>query len=352
MRIVDIRETAIPLKSNLRNSGFDFSEMTTSVVAVITDVVRNGRTVAGFAFNSTGRYACGAQMRDRFIPRIMKAAPDPLLDAGGTGNAPPGTTARFVRIELPGNKRILTLAEVEVVSDGNSAIYGSDAISGVINYVLRKRFDGLEVTGRDTFDRYHNVWGASVTAGKSWGTGNIIVTYDHEDREAFVNGRSKFLRRDLTPLGGVDSRANNATLGVSTPTLVTGGNGVPYSYYTIPTNAGPGTTFAQLTPGANLVDQSDYTDFLGRQKRDQAAVFFNQDLAPSVSAYLESFYTKRDTSSRSYGNSRVHQQDIDRGFFNGMTIQRTNVQILFDDIFYLRPGRITGRQLRNLTQPA
>ncbi len=43
----------------------------------------------------------------------------------------------------------------------------------------------------------------------------------------------------------------------------------------------------------------------------------------------------------SYGNSRIHYQDIDKGFFNGMTIRRTHVQILFDDIFYLRPGRIT-----------
>ena len=75
MRIVDIRETAIPLKSDLRNSGFDFSEMTTSVVAVITDVIREGKPVAGFAFNSTGRYASGAQMRARFIPRILKADP-------------------------------------------------------------------------------------------------------------------------------------------------------------------------------------------------------------------------------------------------------------------------------------
>ena len=76
MRIVDIRETAVPIKSELRNSGFDFSEMTTSVVAVITDVVRDGKPVAGFAFNSTGRYACGAQMRDRFIPRVLKAPPE------------------------------------------------------------------------------------------------------------------------------------------------------------------------------------------------------------------------------------------------------------------------------------
>ena len=72
MRIVDIRETAIPLKSNLQNSSFDFSEMTTSIVAVITDVVRSSRPVVGFAFNSTGRYACGAQMRERFIPRILR----------------------------------------------------------------------------------------------------------------------------------------------------------------------------------------------------------------------------------------------------------------------------------------
>ena len=83
MRIVDIRETAIPLKSDIKNSSFDFSEMTTSVVAVITDVVREGRPVVGFAFNSTGRYACGAQMRARFIPRILKAEPKSLLDETG-----------------------------------------------------------------------------------------------------------------------------------------------------------------------------------------------------------------------------------------------------------------------------
>src|ERR671917_2014790 len=83
MRIVDIREVAVPLNSSMRNAAFDFSEMTTSVVAVITDVVRGGKPVAGFAFNSTGRYACGAQMRARFIPRILAAKPETLLDAGG-----------------------------------------------------------------------------------------------------------------------------------------------------------------------------------------------------------------------------------------------------------------------------
>ena len=74
----------MPINSTIRNAVFDFSEMTTSVVAVITDVMRDGKPVAGFAFNSTGRYACGAQMRDRLIPRIMKAAPDTLRTTPAT----------------------------------------------------------------------------------------------------------------------------------------------------------------------------------------------------------------------------------------------------------------------------
>src|ERR1043166_6996229 len=80
MRITDIRETSIALNSTLQNSSIDFSEMTTSVVAVITDVKRDGGPGTGFAFNSTGRYACGAQMRARFIPRLLKAEPKSLLD--------------------------------------------------------------------------------------------------------------------------------------------------------------------------------------------------------------------------------------------------------------------------------
>jgi L-alanine-DL-glutamate epimerase-like enolase superfamily enzyme len=116
MRIVDIRETAVPIKSNLRNSGFDFSEMTTSVVAVITDVPRDGKPVAGFAFNSTGRYACGAQMRDRFIPRILKASPDSLLDATGENFDPAKVLACMMQREKSGghSERSVGIGTIEV----------------------------------------------------------------------------------------------------------------------------------------------------------------------------------------------------------------------------------------------
>src|SRR5258708_16861858 len=88
LRITAIGEKAVPVGSTMRNAAFDFSEMTTSVVAVTTDVVRNGKPVVGYAFNSTGRYACGAAMRARFIPRVLSAAPDELLDEAGVVGPP------------------------------------------------------------------------------------------------------------------------------------------------------------------------------------------------------------------------------------------------------------------------
>src|SRR5476651_2275761 len=116
MRIVDIRETAVPLNSTLANSSIDFSEMTTSVVAVITDVVRDGRPVAGYAFNSTGRYACGAQMRARFIPRILGAPPERLLDDTGDNLDPAKSLACMMQREKAGghSERSIAIGTIEV----------------------------------------------------------------------------------------------------------------------------------------------------------------------------------------------------------------------------------------------
>ena len=118
MRIVDIRETAIPLRSQLANSSFDFSEMTTSVVAVLTDQKRDGAPVVGFAFNSTGRYACGAQMRARFIPRLRAADPETLLDASGDNLDPAKILACMLQREKAGghSERSIAIGTIEVAA--------------------------------------------------------------------------------------------------------------------------------------------------------------------------------------------------------------------------------------------
>jgi L-alanine-DL-glutamate epimerase-like enolase superfamily enzyme len=140
MRIVDIRETAVPLRSKLANSSIDFSEMTTSVVAVITDVVRDGKPVAGFAFNSTGRYACGAQMRARFVPRILAADPDALLDDTGANFSPEKILACMMRREKSGghSERSISIGTIEVaVWDAVAKIAGKP-----LHRVLAERYNG------------------------------------------------------------------------------------------------------------------------------------------------------------------------------------------------------------------
>ena len=88
MRIVDIREHAVPIHSKQRNSRFDFSLMDTSVVAVVSDVIRDGRPLVGYAFNSFGRYNCSAMVRERFGPKLLGAPPELLLDETGTNFDP------------------------------------------------------------------------------------------------------------------------------------------------------------------------------------------------------------------------------------------------------------------------
>ncbi|WP_256754283.1 mandelate racemase/muconate lactonizing enzyme family protein [Mesorhizobium sp. Mes31] len=80
MRIVDIREKTISIASPIANAYIDFSKMTCSAVAVITDVVRDGKPVVGYGFNSNGRYGQGALMRDRFLARVLEADPETLID--------------------------------------------------------------------------------------------------------------------------------------------------------------------------------------------------------------------------------------------------------------------------------
>lgn len=80
MRIVDIREKTVSIASPIANAYIDFSKMTCSAVAVVTDVMQDGKPVVGYGFNSNGRYGQGALMRDRFLSRVLEADPNTLID--------------------------------------------------------------------------------------------------------------------------------------------------------------------------------------------------------------------------------------------------------------------------------
>jgi len=102
LRIVDIREIVVPIKSQIRNAFIDFSQMTVSALALVTDVLRDGKPVIGFGFNSNGRYAQRGLLRDRFIPRLKAVDSRALLNDGGDNLDPARVWDVLMRNEKPG----------------------------------------------------------------------------------------------------------------------------------------------------------------------------------------------------------------------------------------------------------
>ena len=102
MKIVNIFESTRFIKSDIRNAYIDFSKMTLSLVAVVTDVIRDGKPVVGYGFNSNGRYGQGGLIRERFIPRLLEAEPASLLNDAGTNLDPHKIWARMMTNEKPG----------------------------------------------------------------------------------------------------------------------------------------------------------------------------------------------------------------------------------------------------------
>lgn len=116
VRIVDVREVTKAISSPIRNAYIDFTRMTTSLVAVVTDAEHDGRRVVGYGFNSNGRYGQGGLIRERFAKRILEAPPAGLRDAAGTNLDPHKVWAAMMCNEKPGGhgERSVAVGTIDV----------------------------------------------------------------------------------------------------------------------------------------------------------------------------------------------------------------------------------------------
>jgi D(-)-tartrate dehydratase len=146
VRIVDIRETTVPIKSPIRNAFIDFSQMTVSVLALITDVIRDDKPVVGFGFNSNGRYAPSGLLRDRFIPRLKAAGSQALLNDTQDNFEPGRVWDVVMRNEKPGGHGERSVA----VGVLDMAVWDATAkIAGVPLYnLLADRYRGGEIDSK------------------------------------------------------------------------------------------------------------------------------------------------------------------------------------------------------------
>jgi iron complex outermembrane recepter protein len=164
------------------------------------------------------------------------------------------------------------LERVDIVPDGGSSIYGSDAIGGVINYITRRRFDGIEASGHYGFaDNYQTV-DLNLLAGKDWGSGSAYAAYTWADNDAIL-GRDRDFMRQITP-----------NQGYCPPGTIIA-NGTTYAL--------PGRTAGTMTD----CDVTDNNTYWPATTRHSVFASLNQDLAHNVSLDVRGYYTRRDITN-------------------------------------------------------
>ena len=171
------------------------------------------------------------------------------------------------------------IERVEVVTDGGSATYGADAVGGVINFITRKRFDGLKMDARYGFANDYFTVDGSVTAGKDWGSGSLFAAYTYQHNDAIFGRDRDFIRQvdwnspNLTPTGRQCDPGNVVVANVS---------------YALP---------ALAANSFNACDGSDDSSFVPESTRHGVLAGLHQDLAEWLTVDIRAFYGERKALS-------------------------------------------------------
>lgn len=291
--------------TNIRGVGNGASPVT---VINRTDIDRSGRGTIAEVLSTLPQNFGGSGTEDTSLASsdrtVLNTGLGSSVNLRGLGSDATLTLVNGRRVAGSGGKGDFTdlsaiptgaVERIEVMSDGASALYGSDAVGGVVNVILRKDFNGSEtrarigsVTSGSTQD-----YQLSELLGRSWTGGHALLAYEFQHRQALPSVERRFAASaDLRRLGGDDFRSFYSDPGTILAFDPSTGAFVPK--YAIPSGQnGVGLKLADLKPGANLADTRPGSDLLPDQRRHGIYGTVEQELSPSVSLYAEGRYSNR-----------------------------------------------------------
>ena len=275
-----------PVGSNLIQMGA--ADIAKSGSTTVSDVLRQVPQVTSLSINAEGATGAGASSN------ITRATGPNLRGLGSTatlvvfdGLRVPvsGTQGNFVD---PSFVPSLALQRIEVIADGASAIYGSDAVAGVINLIPRKNYEGVEVSGRAGFADAYSEYQIGGLAGTSWGSGNIVIAADYVRNDALLGTDRDFVSSDRRHGGGADGRS----VACQRSTISSGG-----VTYAVPDSATGVLDFNDLAAGTvNRCDLVKPSFLIPKQERVSVYGSLQQSLGEVFSVFAQGFYTRREFS--------------------------------------------------------
>lgn len=284
-----------PVGSNLIDVGAEQIEK--SGATTVSDVLRQVPQITSLSINAEGATGAGAGSN------ITRATGPNLRGLGSTATL---TVIDGLRVPIAGTQGnfvdpsfvpSLAIQRLEVIADGASAIYGSDAVAGVINLIPRKNFTGMEVRGRVGLADSYSEYQISGIAGGKWDTGNLVVSAEYLHNNALLGSDRDFVSADRRWGGGADSRSTACS-----PATISA-NGTTYA---VPYNANGVFDFNSLTAGtANRCDLTKPGFLIPEQERISLYGYFNQELGSTLSVFAQGFYSRREFSGPLAGQYSV-----------------------------------------------
>ncbi|GFE81777.1 TonB-dependent receptor [Steroidobacter agaridevorans] len=229
---------------------------------------------------------------------------------------------------------------IEILQDGASAVYGSDAVGGVVNFILKRNFEGVQTTARygTLTEGGGDEFQASIVGGTSWSSGRAVIGYEFNDR-ARVTAADRDIDGNYADEGGVNWQNYTSRVGGAANLFGPGA----FSYispvlYTVPQGSGSGLTAAQLAPATGGVGNTSNPwagwDILPEMQRHSLFVTFDQDIASGITTNGSLRYTRRE------GNYHTGYVDLlgsvpatNPNFIAGVT---NNFSVLVDDFITQR----------------
>jgi iron complex outermembrane receptor protein len=182
----------------------------------------------------------------------------------------------------------IALERVEVLAEGASSVYGSDAVAGVINFITRRNFDGFQVSGQAGFGDSYRTYNLGALWGERWDRGSVMLAYNFSHRDALANSDRDFLRQDQRWRGGNNFQSFACSPATVQPQGISG-------IYLSPTAA---TTVANTAANAPC-DLSVYSDLIPQEVRHNLFAKVEYQVTDNLTIGLDGAFSDRENEQRS-----------------------------------------------------